>query len=176
MSQDTVEQQIRERHTFRVDDEWTQRDEKDKQDLFNQVFENQELKLIKTREAINQLDSPFERDADVVGWLYYFAFEIINDAANTAKTQNREANAEKFDSLADEFLATLPDGMTPYNMKQLSKQSQKIGRTPARLRRVMEDRGEKIIQLISFAYSGTEAVTEGTSDEETPSLSDEEQL
>jgi hypothetical protein len=165
---DALENQV-----FRIDDEWSRSDEKDKEDVMNSVLEKRERALRKAREALDQRYSQ-GTNPGAVGWLFYFAYENLNAAVNQANIQDSEVSG-KLEELVEEFheAVKIYDGdevveeYTPYDMQEWSQLAEDIGRKPAPMRRVMQENGEKIQQLIGFAYSGTEAVTEGSSEDET---------
>jgi hypothetical protein len=167
---DAIESQL-----FRIDDDWNRSDEKEKEDILNQVFKNREKALLQAREAIDLLYSPGTNAGAEVGWLYWFAYDNVNAAVNRAKISDSDVS-EKLEDLVESFHEAMKirdeDGeiveeYTPHDMKMWSQRADgSLGRMPAQMRRLMEANGEKINQLISFAYSGTEAVTQGSSDEE----------
>jgi len=164
-----------ERQVFRIDDDWSRSDEKEKEDILNQVFKKRERALLQAREAIDQLYSPGTNAGAEVGWLYWFAYDNVNAAVNQAKISDSDVT-EKLEDLVESFHEAMKirdeDGevqeeYTPHDMKMWSQRADdSLGRMPARMRRLMEANGGKINQLISFAYSGTEAVTEGSSEED----------
>jgi len=163
----------REQQVFRIDDDWNRSDEKEKESVMNSVLQKRERALLKAREAMDQRYSQ-GTSPGTVGWLFYFAYENLNAAVNQANIQNRDVS-EKLEELVQEFhdAVKIYDGddvveeYTPYDMKKWSQEAEDIGRMPAPMRDVMDANGEKIQQLIGFAYSGTEAVTEGSSEDET---------
>lgn len=165
-----------ERQKFRIDDDWNRSDEKEKEDVLNQVFQKRERALLQAREAIDQLYSPGSNAGAEIGWLYWFAYDNINAAVNQSKISDSDVT-EKLEDLVEEFHDAVKiydeDGeevveeYTPYDLKRWSQEAEgSLGRMPARMRKLMEANGGKINQLISFAYSGTEAVTEGSSEED----------
>jgi len=165
-----------ERQVFRVDDDWSRSDEKEKEDILNQVFRKRERALLQAREAIDQLYSSGTNAGAEIGWLYWFAYDNMNAAVNQARISDSDV-PEKLEDLVDEFHDAVKiydeDGeevvreYTPYDMKKWSQEAEgSLGRMPAPMRKVMDANGGKINQLISFAYSGTEAVTEGSSEED----------
>jgi hypothetical protein len=164
---------VRDQQVFRIDDEWNRSDEKEKEDVLNNVFEKRERALRKAREALDQRYSQ-GTSPGAVGWLFYFAYENLNAAVNQANIQDSDVS-EKLEELVDEFheAVKIYDGddvveeYTPHDMLVWSEEAEDINRMPAPMRKVMDANGEKIQQLIGFAYSGTEAVTEGSSEEET---------
>lgn len=166
---DSIESQV-----FRIDDDWSRSDEKEKENVLNKVFKKRERALRKAREALDQRYSQGSSPA-AVGWLFYFAFENLNAAVNQANIDGDDVS-EKLEELVDEFYEALTiydedrdevrERYTPHDMLEWSQEAEDINRKPARMRRVMRENGEKINQLIGFAYSGTEAVTEGSSEEE----------
>lgn len=163
---DEIQQQV-----FSVDDDWARKDEKEKEDVLNQVFKKREKALLQAREAIDQLYSPGTNAGAEVGWLFWFAYDNVNAAVNQAKISDNDVS-EKLEDLVEEFHEAMKiydeDGeivkeYTPYDMKKWSQQAESsLGRMPAQMRKLMDANGGKINQLISFAYSGTEAVTEGS--------------
>ena len=165
-----------ERQVFRVDDDWSRSDEKEKEDILNQVFRKRERALLQAREAIDQLYSSGTNAGAEIGWLYWFAYDNMNAAVNQARISDSDVS-EKLEDLVDEFHDAVKiydeDGegvvreYTPHDMKKWSQEAEgSLGRMPAPMRKVMDANGGKINQLISFAYSGTEAVTEGSSEED----------
>jgi hypothetical protein len=166
---DALENQV-----FRIDDEWNRSDETEKEDVMNSVLEKRERALRKAREAMDQRYSQ-GTNPGAVGWLFYFAYENLNAAVNQANIQDSDVS-DKLEELVQEFHDALKirdrggevvEEYTPYDMQEWSEVAEDIGRKPAPMRRVMQENGEKIQQLIGFAYSGTEAVTEGSSEDET---------
>jgi len=168
MTAKDVEEQIDEQYLFRVDDEWSKEDEEAKEKALNQVFRKNWRRLETARQKMAKLDDPLVSDAGVIGWLYWNAFEMVNSAANESKIKRRGSEPENFEELAEEFVRTAD----PLKMKQLSERAQRIGRMPAEMRRILDDKGTKIYSMVSFAYSGTEVVKEGASDEINPSIAD----
>ncbi|MFU1780279.1 hypothetical protein ACM16X_02735 [Haloarcula japonica] len=168
---DQIESQI-----FRVGEDWTKRDKRKKENIFNQVFKDRPLALRKAREGMDALQDARSEDADTIGYLYWLAYDTVNAAVNQARISDDDS-VEKLEELRKEFEEALDLGdvkLSPYEVKKLSRKSKKIRRTPARLRRLMEEKGEKIHQLIGFAYAGTEAVQMGAGNEdESPSISDQ---
>jgi hypothetical protein len=168
--EDAIENQV-----FRIDEDWSRSDEKEKEDILNQVFKKRERALVQAREAIDQLYSPGSNAGAEVGWLYWFAYDNINAAVNQARISDSDVS-EKLEDLVEEFHDAVKiygedgeevvRGYTPYDMKRWSQEAEgSLGRMPAPMRKLMRANGGKINQLISFAYSGTEAVTEGSSEE-----------
>jgi hypothetical protein len=159
---------------FRIDDDWSRSDEKEKENVLNKVFKKRERALRKAREALDQRYSQGSSPA-AVGWLFYFAFENLNAAVNQANIEDNDVS-EKLDELVDEFYDALRiydedrdevvESYTPHDMLEWSQEAEDLRGKPAPMRKVMRANGEKIHQLIGFAYSGTEAVTEGSSEEE----------
>lgn len=160
--------QIDEQYLFRVDDEWTEQDEQAKVKALNQVFRKNWMRLETARQKMSKLDDPSVSDAGVIGWLYWNAFEMVNSAANEEKIKRRGSDPENFEELAKEFVQTAD----PLKMKQLSEKAQKLGRMPAEMQRILDENGTRIYSMVSFAYSGTEVVREGASDDDSPSLAD----
>ncbi len=161
-----VQEQTREQNTFRISEGWTKKDERQKRKALNKVFTENEEVLKEARRRMYEFNSPRGRASHQVGWLFNFAFRNLNSAANTAKTNNI-ADQETLDEIVDEFWSVVePYDMTPHDLERLSEKANELGREPAKLRRVMRERGSKIEQLISYAYSGTEVTTEGSSDDE----------
>lgn len=154
---------VRSSQRFRVDDDWSSREEKAKQKALDRVFEKRELALRKARQALDQLSDPNDPDASVIGWLYFFAYNNLNAAVNEAVTQDWSADAEKLEDVVEEF----EDTVSPWKMKKWSEEAQNIDRPPKPMRETMRRQGSKIHQLIQFAYSGTAAVTEAGSEEDT---------
>jgi len=167
MSQNNVDEQI-DKALFRMDDEWTKKDEQAKVKALNQVFRKNAMRLERARQNMAKLDDPSISDEGVIGWLYWNAFEMVNSAANEEKVKRRGSDPENFEELAREFVETVD----PIKMKHLSRKAQKIGRMPAELRTILDENGTKIYSMISFAYSGTEVVREGSSDSSDPMLAD----
>lgn len=175
---DAIQQQV-----FRVDDDWSRRDEREKENVLNQVFEKRERALLQARESIDQLYSQGTNAGAEVGWLFWFAYENVNAAVNQAKISDNDVS-ERLEELVEEFREAMKirddDGevvreYTPYDMKKWSQEAEdSLGRMPSPMDDVLDANGGKINQLISFAYSGTEAVTEGSSDDEGPSLENEQ--
>ena len=168
MDKQDIDEQINENYLFRVDDEWSKEDETAKVKALNQVFRNNWMRLETARKKMAKLDDPTVSDAGVIGWLYWNAFDMVNSAANEQKIQRRGSDSENFEELAKEFIRTAD----PLKMKQLSEQAQKIGRMPAEMRRILDENGTKIYSMVSFAYSGTEVVKEGASDDDSMSIAD----
>ncbi|ELY83678.1 hypothetical protein [Natrinema altunense] len=171
---DWVADQI-EKQVFHVDEEWSQEDEREKQNVLDEVFKQRPLALRKARRGMDALQDAREEDADVIGYLYWLAYNTVNAAVNYARV-NDDSSREKLEELEEEFRETLKTDeieITPYELKKLSREAKKINRTPARLRRLMEERGERIQHLIGFAYAGTEAVRDGAGGEEEMSMTDE---
>lgn len=167
-----------ERQVFRIDDDWSRSDEREKENILNKVFEKRERALRKAREALDQRYSAGTSYGAEVGWLYFFAYENLNAAVNQANIEGNDVS-EKLEELVEEFHEALKirdrsgevvDQYSPHDMLQWSREAGQIHRVPARMRKVMDENGGRIHQLIGFAYSGTEAVTEGSSEDETPSL------
>lgn len=167
---DAIQQQV-----FRIDDDWSRSDEKEKEDVMNSVLEKRERALRKAREALDQRYSQ-GTNPGAVGWLFYFAYENLNAAVNQSNIQGSDVS-EKLEELVQEFHEAVKiydedrdevvEEYTPHDMLEWSQEAEDIRRMPAQMRRVMDANGEKIHQLIGFAYSGTEAVTEGSSEDET---------
>jgi len=167
-----------ENQVFRLDDDWSRSDEQEKENILNKVFRKRDRALRKAREALDQRYSQGSSPA-AVGWLFYFAFENLNAAVNQANIEDNDVS-EKLEELVDEFYEALKiydeegeevkESYTPQDMLEWSQTAEDLGRKPARMRRVMKSNGEKIQGLIGFAYSGTEAVTEGSSEEDSPSI------
>lgn len=168
--QDAIERQV-----FRVDDDWSRSDEKEKENVLNKVFKKRERALLQAREAIDRLYSTGTNAGAEVGWLYWFAYDNVNAAVNQSKISDSDVT-ERLEDLVGEFHDAVKirdeDGevveeYTPHDLKKWSQQAESsLGRMPAQMRRLMDANGGKINQLISFAYSGTEAVTEGSSEED----------
>lgn len=167
---DVIDSQV-----FRIDDEWSNRDESEKEKILNKVFRKRERALIQAREALDIRYSIESNAGAEVGWLYWFAYENLNAAANKARIDDNSVS-EKIEELVSEFQEALKirddngnvvKEFRPYQMLQWSQEAEGIlGRMPASMRKLMEENGGKIHQLIGFAYSGTEAVTEGSSEED----------
>lgn len=158
--QDQIEKQV-----FRVDEDWSRKEKRRKENVFDEVFKERPLQLRKAREAMDALQDPFEDDASVIGWLYFFAYNTLNAAVNQARISDDDSR-DKLEDLVDEFWETLYiDGrqLTPYDLKEFAAKSQELPGTYSRLNRVMKKRGSKIHQLIGFAFAGTEAVKDGSS-------------
>jgi len=154
---------------FRIDDEWDRSDEREKENVMNSVLEKRERALKKAREAMDQRYSQ-GTNPGAVGWLFYFAYENLNAAVNQSNI-NGDGVSEKLEELVQEFHDVLKleekgRKFSPYDMLEWSQEADDINRMPAPMRQVMDENGEKIHQLIGFAYSGTEAVTEGSSEDE----------
>ena len=167
-----------ESQVFRVDDEWSNRDESEKENILNKVFRKRERALIQAREALDMRYSMKSNAGAEVGWLFYFAYENINAAVNKASIDGNDVS-EKLEELVDEFHEALryEDEYgevvehRPYQMLEWSQEAEdSLGRMPSPMRKLMDENGDKIHQLIGFAYSGTEAVTEGSSEEEEMNL------
>jgi len=167
---DQIEKQV-----FHVDEEWSQEDEREKRNVFDKVFERRRVELENARESMDRLHNPRESDAEVIGHLYWLAYKMVNAALNYSSFSN-EGSREKLEELEQEFRDTLKTDeveLTPYEMKQLTGKAQEINRMPRPLRKIMEERGGKIQQLIGFAYAGTEAVRDGAGRDEEMSMTDE---
>jgi predicted ABC-class ATPase len=160
----STQEQIRERNTYRVGEDWNRDDEQDKVDVFNNVFQKNSWALERARELISKYYDPSKPDSAVIGHLYWLAYNNLNSAVNEAKTH--DVDKEKFEAVVTEFEETAP----PRKMKEWSRIARENRQQPAKLRRVLEEHGNKIDQLISFAYAGTEAVKEGASDEDEDSI------
>ncbi len=141
----------------------------------NAVLRKRERALRKAREAMDQRYSRGTNAGTEIGWLYFFAYENLNAAVNQANL-NGDGVSEKLEDLVHEFHEAVKiydrEGeevvkeYTPHDMLKWSQEAEEIRRMPAPMRKVMDENGEKIHQLIGFAYSGTEAVTEGSSEDE----------
>lgn len=170
---DAIESQV-----FRIDDDWNNRDEKEKENILNKVFRKRERALRQARQALDQRYSQGSNAGAEVGWLYWFAYENINAAVNKARIDDNDVS-EKLEELVQEFHEALryensQESVVQHRPQDMLAWSQEaedsIGRMPAGMRKLMKHNGGKIHQLIGFAYSGTEAVTEGSSEDEAPSM------
>lgn len=171
--EDVIENQV-----FRVDDDWSSREESEKENILNKVFRKREQALMQAREALDQRYGQGSSAGAEVGWLYWFAYENLNAAVNKARIDGNSVS-EKLEDLVDEFQEALlyenEQGNVvqhrPHDMLAWSQEAEdSLGRMPAGMRKLMKHNGGKIHQLIGFAYSGTEAVTEGSSEDEGPSM------
>lgn len=162
-----------ESQVFRVDDEWSNRDEREKENILNKVFRKRERALIQAREALDMRYSINSNAGAEVGWLFYFAYENLNAAVNKASIDGNDVS-EKLEELVSEFHEALRiydesgdivEHYTPHDMLKWSQKAESsLGRMPSPMQKLMDENGDKIHQLIGFAYSGTEAVTEGSSE------------
>lgn len=164
---------------FRIDDDWSNRDESKKENILNKVFRKRERALKQARQALDQRYSQDTNAGAEVGWLYWFAYENINAAVNKARIDDNDVS-EKLEDLVEEFHEALryededSGDVVQYRPQDMLAWSQdaegSLRRMPHPMREVMKHNGGKIHQLIGFAYSGTEAVTEGSSEDEAPSV------
>lgn len=167
-----------ENQVFRLDDDWSRSDEQEKENILNKVFRKRERALRQARQALDQRYSQDTNSGAEVGWLYWFAYENLNAAVNKARVHDSDVS-EKLEDLVDEFHDALEyeneQGSVvrhrPHDMLAWSQQAEgSLRRMPATMRKLINANGGKIHQLIGFAYSGTEAVTEGSSEEDSPSI------
>lgn len=146
-------EEIRERNVFEVSDDWTEEEEEQKISAMDRYFSKNRDALMNARRGYDALMGYDEPSYKVVGGLYSLAFTAVQNAANEAKmASDEELNPELFQEIEKEFLQTVD----PQLLEDLSQQAQDIDRKPARLRRILDENGNKIRNLITYAFSGTE--------------------
>lgn len=161
MGNDTIGNQV-----FTGDETWDRNDESDKKNLVNQVLTENEDLLIESREVFTRRGSLSDRDPGVAAYRFSLAFELLQQAAIKANT-NKRAEVEKLYKLIDEFEDLVePYGLQPSDLEKEAADSADLGQRTSKLRRLMNANGDRMNQLTRLIISGTEAVTEGVSDDE----------
>lgn len=161
MSEDTIGKQV-----FTGDETWDTNDDSDKDRLANEVLTENEDLLRESREVMMRRGSLSDRDPGVPAYRFSLAFEILQQVAIKASQDNR-ADKEKFEQLVEEFRSLVePYGLQPSDLEREAAYSAKLGERTSKLRRLMNEHGDRMNQLTRLVFSGTEAVTEGVSDEE----------
>jgi len=85
-------------HRWHVDDEWGEDDEEEKQDVLDEVFKQRPLALRKARRGMDALQDAREEDADVIGYMYWLAYDTVNAAVNYARISDDDSR-EKLEEL-----------------------------------------------------------------------------
>lgn len=161
MGNDTIGNQV-----FTGDETWEREDDSDRENLMNQVLRENEDLLREAREAFNRRDDLSDREPGVKASRFAMAYELFQQAAWKA-TLDKRANEDKFELLLQEFKkVTEGYGLTPSQLDEEARRSAKQHRQTAKLRRLLENESDRMTFLTRKVISGTEAITEGISDEE----------
>jgi hypothetical protein len=166
---DTIGNQV-----FTGDETWDRNDDQDRESLMNQVLTENEDLLREAREAFNRRGSLQDRDPGVKASRFAMAYELLQQATWKA-AQDKRSNEEKFDLLLQEFQdVTEPYGLTPSQLDEEARQSAKQHQQTAKLRRLLNSESDRMTFLTRKVISGTEAITEGVSDDEDEGPIDDE--
>ena len=161
MGNDTIGNQV-----FTGDETWERDDEKDRENLMNQVLTENEDLLGEARKAFTRRDKLSEREPGVQVIRFATAYELLQQAAWKATHDNR-AEEEKFDIFLREF-ESIADRHN-LNVSQLEEEARKSARQHQLTRKIddlLKEDGDRMRFLTRKVISGTEAITEGVSDEE----------
>lgn len=161
MGNDTIGQQV-----FTGDETWEREDDSERENLMNQVLRENEDLLREAREAFTRRSSLSEREPGVQVTRFAMAYELLQQAAWKA-TQDKRAEEEKFDLFLREFEAIAErHGMNVSQLEEEARKSAKQHQLRANIREPLEEDGDRMRFLTRKVISGTEAITEGISDEE----------
>lgn len=161
MVNDTIGNQV-----FTGDETWDRNDDSDRQRLMNQVLrENKDL-LEEARKAFNRRSRLSEREPGVQVTRFAMAYELLQQAA-WKSTLDKRADEEKFELLLQEFEAIAKrQGLNVSLLEEEARKSADQHQLNKKIRRLLKSDGNRMRFLTRKVISGTEAITEGISDEE----------
>lgn len=161
---DPVQEEINEQ--FRVlPDEYTESQERKKQSWMNRAAEKRAVFNRQTRRALETYITPKQAAPGVTATLYFLAYDAV--ASMVREGHISGGDTDTFQEILEEFRETAD----PMQMKRLGDRANRIGREPAELRKILDENGTKISELISWAFHGTEPLSEGSAgqdDDEPP--------
>ena len=161
MGNDTITQQV-----FTGDETWDRKDDSDRENLMNQVLtENIDL-LAEARESFTRRGRLSDREPGYQAVRFAMAYEVLQQAAWKA-TKDKRADEDKFALLLQEFEKVVePYGFTPSQLEEEARRSADQHMLTAKLRNLLDEQGDRMRFLTRKVISGTEAITEGISDDE----------
>lgn len=168
MSENSLHKQLRENGTDDLLDDYSKKDERTKVRGLNKVFRDNEQELRMARKKLSEFHDRGVRDEAVIGHLFWLAHYHLQQGIQEERIHGRDV--EGLQDLEQCFVEICD----PVKMKRLSQKASDINRTPAAMRRLLDDHGRSVQALVSRVYAGTEVQTEGSIDEDdTQTYSDE---